>query len=328
MDVNGVAAPAPAPAPAPITIREVWVDNLQSEFELISEAIDQYPYVSVDTEFPGTIYKNSAPMIPVEKYKLMKRNVDVLHLIQVGITLSDSDGNLPNLGSVNHRYIWQFNFSDFDLSRDRYAQESIDLLHWNGINFEENRVRGIGSRAFGELLISSGLVCNSSVSWITFHGLSDFGYLLKILMGNQELPDELPDFLKNLKLFFGNEIYDVKHLMKFCPNLYGGLNSVASLLGVIRMVGNSHQAGSDSLLTWHVFQRMRDIYFADGEGPREHAGIFIRVGITRRRADFSVLYDVKHLMKFCPNLYGGLNRVASILGVNRVIGEEPSSQFR
>ncbi|KAF3631526.1 putative CCR4-associated factor 1 -like protein 9 [Capsicum annuum] len=195
-----------APNLIKITIRQVWADNLVSEFDLISSIIDQYPCVSMDTEFPGVIFKQegNVPFItqtPEAKYKWLKLNVDALKLIQVGITLSDKEGNLPDLGSVDHRYIWEFNFSDFDVNRDRQAPESINLLRIQGIDFERNRISGIKSVDFGKVMMSSGLVCNdSSVKWVTFQGAYDFGYLSKILTGRG-----LNDFLRILKVFLRNE---------------------------------------------------------------------------------------------------------------------------
>ncbi|KAI3985713.1 hypothetical protein MKX01_030627 [Papaver californicum] len=151
----------------------------------------------MDTEFPGVIFKSNMETLdynhqkqqtPFDYYEIMKKNVDALKLIQVGLTLSDSQGNLPDFGT--HTCIWQFNLSDFDIAKDLYADVSIELLKEQGINFEKNRRDGY-----------------------------DFGYLIKLPIYPNLLPTSLEYFMGFFNHFFGTMVYDIKHMMKFCKGL-------------------------------------------------------------------------------------------------------------
>ena len=108
----------------------------------------------MDTEFPGIVarplgnFRSHAEFA----YQTLRCNVDLLKIIQLGITLADEHGNLPPEVCT-----WQFNFK-FNLEEDTYAQDSIDLLTNCGINFAQHSSRGIHVQDFGELIMTSGLV--------------------------------------------------------------------------------------------------------------------------------------------------------------------------
>ncbi|KAB2077875.1 hypothetical protein E1A91_A06G123300v1 [Gossypium mustelinum] len=127
-----------------IQIREVWNDNLEEEFALIREIVDDYPYIAMDTEFPGIVlrpvgnFKSSYDY----HYQTLKDNVDMLKLIQLGLTFSDEKGNLPTCGTDKY-CIWQFNFCEFNVDEDVFANDSIELLRQSGIDFKKHNEKGI-----------------------------------------------------------------------------------------------------------------------------------------------------------------------------------------
>ncbi|KAK2426501.1 putative CCR4-associated factor protein [Trifolium repens] len=95
---------------------------------------------------------------------------------------------------------------------------------------------GMDSCRFSQLMLNSRVVFNKSVVWVTFHSAYDFGYLVKILT-RRNLPDRLEDFLGILTiLMFGKNVYDMKHMIRFCNALYGGLERVATTLNVSRAI--------------------------------------------------------------------------------------------
>jgi len=257
----------------PSEIREVWSYNLYEEFTQICRLVQDYPFVAMDTEFPGIVAKPTGNFNTMDEYKyqLVKCNVDLLKMIQLGITLFDAQGNRPK-GVCT----WQFNFK-FSLTEDLYAEKSIDLLMNSGIQFDQHRSEGVEPSDFAEMLLSSGLVLMDNVTWLTFHSAYDFGYLLRQLTC-QQLPESETEFLENLRIYFPN-MYDIKYLMASTDNLNGGLQKVANELRVKR-IGSQHQAGSDSLLTGQVFFKMYKEYFREGLDDLKYNGFICGLGGT------------------------------------------------
>ncbi|KAG6483033.1 hypothetical protein ZIOFF_059673 [Zingiber officinale] len=242
-----------------VEVRSVWAHNLDEEFALIRSAVPFHPFVALDTEYPGVVVASKNPYCTLtlpQRYELIRANVEALRIVQVGLTLSDAAGNLPCAiysDGTCVRYVWEFNFRDFDISRDRFAPSSVELLKANGIDFQKNQIWGIDSCRFAHHLATSGLLSFghfSPVSWVTFQGAYDFAFLVKMLTCDCKLPKTVREFLHLVHFFFGKRVFDVKHLCKHCPGLYGGLERVASTVRVERAVGSRQQSGSDSLLTW------------------------------------------------------------------------------
>lgn len=243
-------------------------------------------------------------------YQCLRTNVDMLKVIQIGLSLFNEDGESPpakpppgtddmnGRKQVNQVFpcSWQFNFK-FSLTDDMYNEKSIESLQQAGINFDLLERDGIDPHEFAALLIPSGLVCFDNVRWISFHGGYDFGYLTKLLICSP-LPNDEVDFDDKMKLYFPST-YDVKHLMKHVVKLHStglltpqdasiveilqkfehksGLENIAEALKVKR-IGAAHQAGSDSLLTGRCFFQIREKIF-NGDIPDEHIGKIWGLGV-------------------------------------------------
>ncbi|KAK4099038.1 CAF1-domain-containing protein [Parathielavia hyrcaniae] len=298
-------------------IREVWKHNLHEEMANLRDLIDRYPYIAMDTEFPGVVARPMGGFRGKSDYhyQCLRANVDLLKVIQIGIALFNEDGEQPparpsSTDSAELRrtgnqaplpYAWQFNFK-FSLKDEMYNQTSIESLQQAGIDFSLLERDGIDPHEFASLLIPSGLVCFDDVRWISFHGGYDFGYLTKLLIC-RPLPCDEFEFDQLMKLYFPST-YDVKHLMKHAIKLHNsgmltpsdpsaieimqkfeqksGLEHIADTLKLKR-VGIAHQAGSDSLLTGRVFFELRKRIF-NGDISDDHLGKVWGLGIP----DFSI----------------------------------------
>jgi CCR4-NOT transcription complex subunit 7/8 len=233
-----------------VEIRDVWRGNLDEEMVHIRKVVEKYPYVAMDTEFPGVVARPISDQYSADyQYQTLRCNVDLLKIIQLGVAFENERGEHPD-GCVS----WQFNFK-FNLQEDMYAQDSIDLLKDAGIDFERHENEGIDVQYFGEVMITSGLVLVPEVKWVSFHGGYDFAYLLKLLTCSA-LPATEGEFFELLKLYFPN-IYDIKYMANGIDGLHGGLQKIAEDLNCVR-IGPMHQAGSDSLLTCDAFFKLSD----------------------------------------------------------------------
>ncbi|KAF7880817.1 uncharacterized protein EAF02_006708 [Botrytis sinoallii] len=291
-------------------IRDVWKGNLHEEMAILRQLVDKYPYISMDAKFPGIVAR---PMGSFNgkgdyHYQCLRCNVDLLKLIQLGITLYSEDGeSLPatppsdsglDRNSTGRRIgngmgqipcTWQFNFK-FSLSDDMYAEKGIDERKIAGTDFNRLKEEGIDPFEFGAVLISSGLVCDEEKRWISGHAGYDFGYLTKILL-QRPLPDDEREFDMLMKKFFPS-VYDIKYLMQqgTIMNKLGQLShvdavtaellqrterhpNIETMIDVLKVkrVGAVHQAGSDSLVNGRVFFKLRERLF-DGEIGDEHLG--------------------------------------------------------
>ncbi|AQZ13366.1 POP2 (YNR052C) [Zygosaccharomyces parabailii] len=187
---SATGPPVLLPPPGHFFIREVWKNNLHSEFSAIRKMACQYNYISVSTEFVGTIARPIGNFRSKTDYhyQTMRSNVDFLNPIQIGISLCDANGAKPDNGPST----WQFNFN-FDQSREMMSAESFELLQRSGINFESHSEQGVDSFEFAQLMIDSGLLMEPNTTWITYHAAYDFGFLVHILM-NDSMPNNREEF--------------------------------------------------------------------------------------------------------------------------------------
>ncbi|CAI8493047.1 unnamed protein product [Pichia kudriavzevii] len=186
----------------------------------------------------------------------MRSNVDLMNVIQIGITMCDKDGKRPE-GVPS---TWQFNFS-FDLDNEMYNKESIELLTNTGIDFNRLKENGIDRFEFAQSLIDSGLCLLENTNWISFHAGYDFGFLISLMI-NKEMSSKESEFDETLSKYFIN-FYDVKLLSTLHPiiNSKQGvtLESLSEDLGFSRLLnlGNLMQVGGQSLLTYLNFWELK-----------------------------------------------------------------------
>lgn len=296
-------------------IKEVYEDNFIEEIKKITNLIEEdYNYVGMDTEFPGTVYNSKNYTEKNFYYETLKLNINSLKLIQLGITLRNKNGEYP---SKFPYYTWQFNFK-FDIEKDSYSPKSLKLLKNAGINFEKLKNNGIDQKNFAIYFMTSGLVLNPEISWICFQGSYDFGYLLRLLI-NEPLPDTENEFIKLLNLYFPN-FYDIRMLAKDKCCLQGSLNKLAKRLKIERGSGDAHQAGSDSYITLGIFYKLIKCGIVNKELMIENKNILYGIGLGQDNEKI-IKYlkkddDEKYKNKNISYIYGNVKSNKNVLENN------------
>ncbi|KAK0583679.1 hypothetical protein LWI29_001409 [Acer saccharum] len=204
-----------------VKIRQVWGVNLDHELFLFDQTLRRHNFLSVDTEFPGFLRNTPRDAPETLRYSDLKFNIDNTKLIQLGITLSDDYGNISST--------WEFNFCDFDIDNDACNETSIDFLKKSGLDFERIRKDGIFMSVFRRKFLEI-LSVHANLKWVTFHGLYDLAYVLKLL-SNNSLPLTVFDFVKEAAVYF-TAVFDIKFIARFCKGLMGGelgLNRLACI---------------------------------------------------------------------------------------------------
>ncbi|KAI9840269.1 MAG: hypothetical protein M1837_001804 [Sclerophora amabilis] len=277
-------------------IRDVWKGNLAQEMGVIRNLVERYPYISMDSRFPGVACRPMGNFRTKAEYhyQTLRINVDLLKMVQLGITIFTDEGELPPSHPTDSSGVsapayqnhlipcpcsWQFNFK-FSLDDDMYSDDWVNLHQKAGIDFQMHEKNGIDPFDFGACLIESGLVLLDDARWMSFHAAYDFGYLIKLMLC-KPLPVDESEFCKLLRIFLP-KVYDVKYLLANAPgrqaasspplspdaaNILANLSPKTNLQDVadelnIKRLSPHQQAGSDSLVTGKIFWEIRRRVFA------------------------------------------------------------------
>ncbi|KAH7420983.1 hypothetical protein KP509_13G034600 [Ceratopteris richardii] len=185
-----------------VRIPELWGHNAVAEFNLIAKLKHKFSTVAIDSEFPGSFRFDSLCSEEHSEeestYRALKANVDMMKLIQVGITLIDNRGQLPMIDGAY--CIWQFNLRNLDLRTDRYIKSSIELLRNSGIDFEQNRRDGLASRTLGSLLRKHGLVFNPRIRYVCYQGDYCWSHVSPAPHYSWRVPTHMPPVHKDTPL--------------------------------------------------------------------------------------------------------------------------------
>ena len=102
--------------------------------------------------------------------------VNFIHLTQLGLSFC-------MVIEIGDEFCWQFTFKEFSEEDHSHNTMSVVFLKEHGDDLlVKNQRNGIERYEFVEKLMESSLFSNPKIKWVTFHGNSDFGYLIKFCL--------------------------------------------------------------------------------------------------------------------------------------------------
>ncbi|XP_042387572.1 putative CCR4-associated factor 1 homolog 8 [Zingiber officinale] len=282
------------------------MSNVVEQSLVIEDLLRYFPIVAIDTEFPGFLRDTPRHTSDEQRYADVKHNVDGTSIIQFGLALFDASGNQPWPGCC-----WQFNFADFDPDLSASSPNSIRLLQESGHDLHKNRRNGIKSAQCYSLLRHK-LFRGHNAKYITFHGLYDAAYLMKVLTAGRPLPDTLPEFLFEAGNILG-ELYDLKHVANSCPGLLGGELGLTKLARLVELKaeGVAHQAGFDSMVIGLVFTEMKKRWEIE-----KAQFVMVLYGVEKACVEFKIKASIERaqrlsslppLLQWLPPVHGVVN---------------------
>ncbi|CAL1383164.1 unnamed protein product [Linum trigynum] len=243
--------------------RQVWRHNLVSELADLETAIHLFPILSIDVQHPhfnkDAIKPTSLPQQAC--LYLVSYLVNRTQMLQLGITAADGEGNIGGTWQFNLRYsVWE---AAVATKEEEHTSAIIDFGTDRGdIEWERLESEGIDPRQFAGLftgLLGRAKQQQQQIEWITYKGLYDVAYLVKLVTKDGQLPQTGKEFFRVVGRVFG-AVVDVKCLAGHSPGLANTTafrrEELAKELGVRRR-GKAHQAGSNSLLTNLFFTKMK-----------------------------------------------------------------------
>jgi CCR4-NOT transcription complex subunit 7/8 len=251
-------APVPMlpPPPPGVPVRAVWADNLDAELNALSFFAERTRCVAVTLHYPGVIHGADARdpnlLTADERYAILNENVDALKPLQVGLAILTHEDCLA---------AWEFNLSDFHPDVDPCAARSVAYLTGRGLNADEHSQNGFPVARLTTALRSCGLIGRRGVSWITYTGAYHVAYLVKIVTGGNQLPDNLAGFVATVRWCLGEDVYDVARLARDSPDVPVGLERIANTFGLRKPLLSPQLAGTGSVHALEAFMILRSRVF-------------------------------------------------------------------